>query len=200
MKIVKKIRIIFIALCIGFMTFVLHAELAQDAIPRMPGEFEKLSKDLITIQKDVAILRKEIKKVRSSVSGLSKTVKLQKGLSQAINELNLKLENQAESIKTFSGELYRLGANREHGKNKDVTRRKELEQMYKDVTNHALLIQDLKSEMRILREMQSDIQEAVPTPDISREQDVPVWKRALNWKYWGQTACGIALIALIIAL
>lgn len=151
------------------------------------------------IKHDVKILRREIKNVRSSVSQLKKSIHPLKEIPSALTELNVKLEAQITTVNALSGELYRLGSALEKKTKRGAVDYKEIEHLTSDITAQKQNIRDLKDEIRILREVQSDLQ-AQPVSDTEQDSPVSTVKKVLEWKYWGHAAFGLALIALMVAL
>lgn len=159
----------------------------------------EIKDSLKTVTRSVEVLRKEVKKVRTSVSGIAKKVKQNKDTAQAVAELNLKLASQAQTVKSLSGELFRLSSRMENTANKEETEQKGMGQVYKEIDAQRMLIKDLKNEIRILREIQTDMQTQSAEP-AARRPEQSFWEKAVQWKFWGHTAFGLALIALVVAL
>ncbi len=160
---------------------------------------DTLMEDFEKIKHDVKILRREIKNVRSSVSQLKKSIRPLKEIPPALTELNVKLEAQITTVNALSGELYRLGSALEKKTKRGAVDYKEIEHLTSDITAQKQNIRDLKDEIRILREVQSDLQ-AQPVSDTEQDSPVSTVKKVLEWKYWGHAAFGLALIALMVAL
>lgn len=160
---------------------------------------DTLLEDFEKIKHDVKILRREIKNVRSSVSQLKKSIRPLKEIPSALTELNVKLEAQITTVNALSGELYRLGSALEKKTKRGAVDYKEIEHLTSDITAQKQNIRDLKDEIHILREVQSDLQ-AQPVSDTEQDSPISFVQKVLQWKYWGHAAFGLALIALMVAL
>ncbi|MBD3271052.1 MAG: hypothetical protein GF384_00775 [Elusimicrobia bacterium] len=161
-------------------------------------DYTDMNSRIEQMQRDTEILRTELRKVRSLTFKHEKELELLKSVPRAIAELNEKIEAQIQNVQALSGELYRIGSLQENVAAKDSTYVTQVDNLKQELTTHTTMLEDMQDEIRILRKIQADMSSDV-RPSSSRTS-APWWEQMRDWKYWGQTACGLALIALIIAL
>ncbi len=191
---------VLVLVCLSFtgVVFAQAATASENAAPVQKKQ-KDYSKKIKRMRRDVEVLRGEIKKVRSAVSKVSKEARSREGMPRALAELNEKLEGQIANVKALSGELYRISSVQEKDVSKTAKNNEELEKLSEDVRGHEQRIKDLQDELRIIRAVESDRKEP-HVPAVKHEKRTEPWQRVLHWRYWGQAACGVALLALIIAL
>ncbi|MFH1379671.1 MAG: hypothetical protein ABII23_05280 [bacterium] len=189
----KKIGIV--CLCI-FLSLV-QAGYVQE--PAVQAPQPNTDKKITALQKEINILRQEIRNVRESVSSLKKETKSIDDVSQAVAELNAKLEAQMTTMNSLSGEIYRIASVQENNLPKGARNKENLDSLDQAIQDNKLSIKDIEDELKVLRAVQSDLQNQSNKESAAKDEPSKL-RNICNWKYWGQTACGIALAALIIAL
>lgn len=194
----KEIWMVCLCICLG----IVQAGYPQETtLPKTAAEESKPKNDkkITLLKKDVKILRNEIRKVRQSVSALKKETKSIKAIAQAVAELNSKLEAQIITVNSLTGEIYRIASVQENNLPKGKRNKENLENLDQEIENNKQSIKDIEDELKILRAVQADLQNQAFTesPDDVESSRI---RKMFNWKYWGQTAFGVALVAFIIAL